>query len=67
MLRRLTHTTISPVAAIAAAELSAKLETPIAFSFSALHSADIAGKARAVGVLVKAGVPLPEAKELAGL
>ena len=51
-----------------AEELAAKLDAPgLGLSFAPLGSADLAGKARAVGVFVKAGVPLSRALEIAGL
>ena len=53
--------------AIVAAELTAKLERPIVVSFKRLASIDIAARARAVGVLATAGVPLDAALEAADL
>ena len=51
-----------------AEELAFKLEVPgLRIHFEALGSADTAGKSRAVGSFVKAGVPLARALELAGL
>ena len=51
-----------------AEELAFKLNAPgLEIRFEALGSADLAGRARAVGVLTKAGVELPRALELAGL
>ena len=49
-------------------ELSDKLDMPaLTITFEAMGSADMAGKARAVGVFVKAGLPLSRALEIAGL
>ena len=51
-----------------AEELSDKLDLPgLSLTFESIGSSDLAGKARAVGVFVKAGVPLSRALEIAGL
>ena len=51
-----------------AEELAVKLDVPgLRLHFESLGAADLAGKARAVGVFVKSGVPLTRALELAGL
>ena len=51
-----------------AEELAAKLDAPgLRLHFEALGAADLAGRARAVGVLTKAGVPLARSLDLAGL
>ena len=65
--RLLLVSTIQPLSALITAELSEKLERPIALDHSKLAAADVTGKARAVGSLVQAGIPLNEAMEVAGL
>ncbi|MDE0201597.1 MAG: hypothetical protein OXK73_04090 [Rhodospirillaceae bacterium] len=67
-LRRFAHLGLEPLGELIAAELAAKLDMPaLRFDFSMLMASDLAGKARAVGILAKAGVELPEALRLAGL
>ena len=66
--RRFSVGTIQPAARLVAEELAFKLGSPgLSLSFESLGAADLAGRARAVGVFVKAGVELPRALELAGL
>ena len=66
--RQFLSSTIGPVAKIAVHELSNKLDTPtLALDFSELRAADIAGRARAYGVLINAGMPPAEAAEATGL
>lgn len=65
--RQFLTSTIQPLADIAAAELSDKLERPISLSFGKLAAVDIAARARAYGTLVTAGMDEEEAKHLAGL
>ena len=48
-------------------ELSLKLERTISLSFRELASIDIAARARAMGVLVTAGLPIEAALKEAGL
>ena len=62
--RRFLHGSVQPLAAIAAQELSEKLEVPITFDFSKLMASDLQGRARPVGSLVKAGMPLADALAL---
>ena len=65
--RRLWATTIGPLGAIVGEELSRVLERPVRLDYSQPSgAADVAGRARAVGVLVGAGVPLADALERAG-
>ena len=52
---------------IVGAELSDKLERPVALNFKKLASIDIAARARAVGILVKAGDSLEDALNFADL
>ena len=57
-----------PLAKLVIEELSAKLDTPTpAFDFKELRAADIAGRARAYGVLINAGMPAAEAAEATGI
>ena len=51
-----------------AQELGEKLDRPgLTLNFEAMGSADLAGKSRAIGLLVKSGVPLSRALQIAGL
>ena len=60
--------TMQSVGRCVAEELSGKLNAPgLRLSFEALGSADMAGKARSVGIFVKAGVKLPRALQMVGL
>ena len=60
--------TMQSVGFCVAQELAAKLNaTGLRIKFGALHSADMAGRSRAVGILVKAGMPLERATQLVGL
>ena len=66
--RRFSVGTLQPVARCVAEELSDKLAVPgLELRFERLAAADLAGRARAVGIFTKAGVPLARALELAGL
>ena len=67
-LRRFAHLGIEPMGEIVAAELAAKLDVPgLRLNFGQLFASDLAGRARAVGALVKSGVELADARRLAGL
>lgn len=67
-LRRFQHVGLAPLGEIIAAELRQKLEAPgLRFDFTPLMASDLAGRARAVGIFVKAGVGKDEALRLAGL
>ena len=57
--------TVKPLARQITPELSRKIGVT-ALSLDGMMSADIAGRARAVGVLTKAGVELDKAMKLAG-
>ena len=66
--RQFLSSTIQPLAKLVVEELSAKLDTPtLALDFTELRAADIAGRARAYGVLINAGMPPAEAAEATGL
>ena len=60
--------TMQAIGLIVAQEMAVKLNAPgLRIKFGALHSADMAGRSRAVGILVKAGMPLEKATKLVGL
>ena len=65
--RQALHSVIAPLGRIAAAELSAKLETEIRLDWQELRAGDISGRARAFGSMVKAGLDLEKAAALSGL
>ena len=66
--RQFLASTILPLAKIILEELALKLDTPnLAFDFTELRAADIAGRARAYGVLINAGMDPAEAAEATGL
>ena len=58
---------VNPMAEVVAEELSAKLGADVRFSFRRLAAADIASRARAMGVMVSAGLPIDVAQALADL
>lgn len=67
-LRRFAHIGLQPLAAILVHELRLKLDAPgLALDFSPLMASDLAGRARAVGAFVKAGMNLDAALQRAGL
>ena len=60
--RRYLHSTLDPLARLIAAELSTKLETEVDVDLSAIHAADVQGRARAWRSLVgPEGAMTPEA------
>ena len=66
--RRFSVGTILPVARCVAEELAVKLAAPgLRLSFESLGAADLAGKARAVGIFTHAGLPLARSLQLVGL
>ena len=65
--RQLLAAGIAPIAEIVAAEISEKLETDIEFKFGRLAAQDVAGRARAFGILVEKGIDNDTALGLAGL
>ena len=66
--RQFLASTIQPLAKLVVEELSAKLDTPgLGLDFTELRAADIAGRARAYGVLINAGMDPAEAAEATGL
>ena len=58
---------IAPLGRIVSAELTAKLETPVALRWDELRAADISGRARAFQSLVGGGMDLDRAAALSGL
>ena len=66
--RQFLSSTIQPLAKLVVEELAVKLDTPtLVLDFTELRAADIAGRARAYGVLINAGMPPSEAAEATGL
>ena len=65
--RQVLHSLLKPLGAILAEEMREKLHPDAALDFSALRAADLMGSARAVGSLVKAGMSVADAREVAGL
>ena len=66
--RRFLHGSVQPLAQVLATELAVKLDEPrLQIGFDKLFASDLMGRARALGSLTKAGVPLEEARRLAGL
>ena len=66
-LRRLLHTTIQPMAQVAASELSEKLEADVTLNFDRLFAADLSGRSRAFQSMVKGGISIEKAAGLSGL
>ena len=66
--RQFLASTITPISKLVVEELADKLNTPgLTLTFEALKAADIAGRARAYGVLINAGMDPAEAAEATGL
>ena len=66
--RQFLHSTIQPVSELIVDELRIKLDTPeLRFDFSELMASDLAGRARALGSMVQAGIKLGKAPALSGL
>ena len=65
--RRWVALTVQPLAGLLAAELSAKLEADIGIDLGGLYAHDLAGRARAFGSMVTAGIDVSKAAALAGL
>ena len=67
-LRILLRTALQPLADLVSSELASKLDTPdLRLHFDGLFASDLQGRARALGSMTKAGMPLEDAKRLAGL
>ncbi len=67
--RRFLHGSVQPVARLVEAELSEKLDAPVALSFARLGASDVAGRARAWRSLVGKDATMPDAdaRRIAGL
>ena len=65
--RQALHSVIAPLGRIAAAELTAKLETAVDMDWRELRAGDISGRARALQSMVGAGMDLAKAMSLSGL
>ena len=66
-LRQFLYTGLAPLGKLVQAELREKIDPSIGLSFSATGAADVVGRARALKALVEAGIPLEQARPLAGL
>ena len=65
--RRFVHGPVAALAAIVGAELGRKLDTPVSFTFGSLYASDLVGRSNALARLVKASMPLDEARVVCGL
>ena len=66
--RQYLHGSVTPVAELIVEELRTKLEVDgLTVTFDDLYASDLQGRARALQSMVKAGVPLEDARRLAGL
>ena len=65
--RRFVHGPVVALAANVGAELALKLDTPVSFTFGSLYASDLVGRASALSRLVKASMPLDEARAVCGL
>ena len=61
------HGTVRPLGKMLAAELSAKLETPVSLNFDGLYMHDLAGRAASFQKLVAGGMPINDALATTGL
>lgn len=65
--RQSLHSVIAPLGRIAAAELTAKLETDVQIDWRELRAGDITGRARALKSMIESGIDLNKAMGLSGL
>ena len=65
--RRFVHGPVAALGAIVGGELGRKLDTEVSFTFGSLYASDLTGRAAALGRLVKAKMPLDQAKKVCGL
>ena len=65
--RRWYATSVTALGDLVAAELTAKLETPVSFDFSHLYAHDLAGRAQAFQKLIAGGMSLDRAVNVCGL
>lgn len=66
-LRQFLHVAIQLASLILASQIEAVLEVRPVFDFTAMAASDIAGRARAFGSLVAAGMPLDKAAAVSGV
>jgi len=66
-LRQAYHSVLLPVLNLIEAEVRDKVHEGIGLRLSRVGAADVAGRSRSLSQLVKAGVPLAEARRLVGL
>ena len=64
---RFVVSTMGPLGRLVAHELRQKLDPLAALDFADLNAADVVSRARAIGSLQKAGVPVEEARRVVGL
>ena len=65
--RRFVHGPVAALAAIVGGELSVKLDTPVSFGFANLYAQDLVGRSSSLARLVKASMPLDEARKVCGI
>ena len=65
--RMFLHGSVQPLATVIEDECEAKLNARPDLSFSRLFASDLQGRARALASMVTAGVPIDQARRLAGL
>ncbi|MDE0127070.1 MAG: hypothetical protein OXN97_21095 [Bryobacterales bacterium] len=65
--RRFLFSTVAPLGRLVAAELTAKLETPVTLEWGELRAGDISGRARAYHSLVGAGFDKDKEERVSGL
>ena len=65
--RRFVMGSVEPLAALVAAELSAKLETPVKLDFQNLWAHDLAGRAQAFKQMIAGGMAIERAVAISGL
>ena len=65
--RQFLFGTASPLGRLVATELTEKLGSPVMLDWAEMRASDIAGRARAFGVMVQNGVPMDQAAESVGL
>ena len=66
--RRFLHGSVQPLGDLLAAELADKFDAPgLRLNFDRLMASDLSGRARALQSMTGAGVPLADARRLAGL
>ena len=65
--RRFVMASVEPVADLIAEAASEALDTSVSFDFSGVWAHDLAGRATALAKLTAAGIPIDEARRLAGL